>query len=200
MKYEKWTVAPPDPAALAALEEAGISPLLAAVLSARGVRAPQEARALLEGGETALEDPLALKDMAQAAGRVRLALERGETIAVYGDYEWMASPPPAADRFPPTEGRGSHPLYPRPAGGGLRPEPGGGDGPEGAGRLPDRHGGLRHYCPGGDRPGPGPWGSMWSSRTTTSARAACPPPRRWWTPGAATAPAPARAWPAWGWP
>ena len=47
MKYEKWTVAPPDPAALAALEEAGISPLLAAVLSARGVRAPQEARALL---------------------------------------------------------------------------------------------------------------------------------------------------------
>ena len=48
MKYEKWTVAPPDPAALAALEEAGISPLLAAVLSARGVRAPQEARALLE--------------------------------------------------------------------------------------------------------------------------------------------------------
>ena len=87
MKYEKWTVAPPDPAALAALEEAGISPLLAAVLSARGVRAPQEARALLEGGETALEDPLALKDMAQAAGRVRLALERGETIAVYGDYD-----------------------------------------------------------------------------------------------------------------
>ena len=87
MKYEKWTVAPPDPAALAALEEAGISPLLAAVLSARGIRAPQEARALLEGGETALEDPLALKDMAQAAGRVRLALERGETIAVYGDYD-----------------------------------------------------------------------------------------------------------------
>ena len=87
VKYEKWTVAPPDPAALAALEEAGISPLLAAVLSARGVRAPQEARALLEGGETALEDPLALKDMAQAAGRVRLALERGETIAVYGDYD-----------------------------------------------------------------------------------------------------------------
>lgn len=87
MKYEKWTVAPPDPAALAALEEAGISPLLAAVLSARGVRVPQEARVLLEGGETALEDPLALKDMAQAAGRVRLALERGETIAVYGDYD-----------------------------------------------------------------------------------------------------------------
>ena len=26
MKYEKWTVAPPDPAALAALEEAGIAP------------------------------------------------------------------------------------------------------------------------------------------------------------------------------
>ena len=48
MKYEKWTVAHPDPAALAALEEAGISPLLAAVLSARGVRVPQEARALLE--------------------------------------------------------------------------------------------------------------------------------------------------------
>ena len=130
MKYEKWTVAPPDPAALAALEEAGISPLLAAVLSARGVRVPQEARALLEGGETALEDPLALKDMAQAAGRVRLALERGETIAVYGDYDvdGITATCLLTDFLRP-EGRGSHPLYPRPAGGGLRPEPGGGDRP-----------------------------------------------------------------------
>ena len=95
MKYEKWTVAPPDPAALAALEEAGISPLLAAVLSARGVRVPQEARALLEGGETALEDPLALKDMAQAAGRVRLALEGERPSQSTGTTMWMASPPPA---------------------------------------------------------------------------------------------------------
>ena len=137
MKYEKWTVAPPDPAALAALEEAGISPLLAAVLSARGVRVPQEARALLEGGETALEDPLALKDMAQAAGRVRLALERGETIAVYGDYDvdGITATCLLTD-FLRRNGRGHViPYIPDRHGGGLRPEPGGGDGPDGAGRL-----------------------------------------------------------------
>ena len=94
MKYEKWTVAPPDPAALVALEEAGISPLLAAVLSARGVRAPQEARALLEGGETALEDPLALKDMARPAGSGWLWSGERPSQST-GTTMWMASPPPA---------------------------------------------------------------------------------------------------------
>ncbi len=93
--------------------------------------------ALLEGGETALEDPLALKDMAQAAGRVRLALERGETIAVYGDYDvdGITATCLLTD-FLRRKGRGSHPHIPDRLEEGYGLNRGGGDGPEGAGRLP----------------------------------------------------------------
>lgn len=45
------------------LERAGIPSLLAAVLSARGIRTWEEARALLAPGETPLEDPMGLRDM-----------------------------------------------------------------------------------------------------------------------------------------
>lgn len=87
MKYEKWTVAPPDPAALAAWRRRESHLCWRRCCPPGRTCAARRPGPLLEGGETALEDPLALKDMAQAAGRVRLALERGETIAVYGDYD-----------------------------------------------------------------------------------------------------------------
>ena len=47
MKYSKWKVAPPCPEGRQALEEAGFPPLLASVLSARGVTDPGRAGALL---------------------------------------------------------------------------------------------------------------------------------------------------------
>ena len=87
MKYKHWKVAPPCPEARAALEEAGVPPLLAAVLSARGVRTWDQAGRLLSPEEEPLLDPMGLKDMDRAAARVRLALEREEKIAVYGDYD-----------------------------------------------------------------------------------------------------------------
>ena len=93
MKYEKWTVAPPDPAALAALEEAGISPLLAAVLSARGVRVPQEARALLEGTFLSEQYKLFVAVIAVAAVVAFLALflrtRLGLAIRATGDNAAM---------------------------------------------------------------------------------------------------------------
>ena len=87
MKYKHWKVAPPCLEARAALEEAGVPPLLAAVLSARGVRTWDQAGRLLSPEEEPLLDPMGLKDMDRAAARVRLALEREEKIAVYGDYD-----------------------------------------------------------------------------------------------------------------
>ncbi|MEM5781403.1 MAG: DHH family phosphoesterase, partial [Lawsonibacter sp.] len=71
----------------AKLEEAGLSPLLAAVLSARGIRTFDQARRLLAPEEEPLLDPMGLKDMDRAVDRLRLALERRERIAVYGDYD-----------------------------------------------------------------------------------------------------------------
>ena len=69
------------------LTASGISPLAAAVLVSRGYDTPEEARALLSSGHQALLDPMALPDMPQAARRVRQALEAGEKIAVFGDYD-----------------------------------------------------------------------------------------------------------------
>ena len=87
MRYQEWRVAAPSRAAREELEQAGVPPLLAAVLSARGIRTREEAQALLAPGETPLEDPMGLRDMDRAVRRIRRALETGETVAVYGDYD-----------------------------------------------------------------------------------------------------------------
>ena len=47
MRYQEWRVAAPSRAAREELEQAGVPPLLAAVLSARGIRSREEAQALL---------------------------------------------------------------------------------------------------------------------------------------------------------
>ncbi|MDR2655688.1 MAG: single-stranded-DNA-specific exonuclease RecJ [Oscillospiraceae bacterium] len=65
--------------------ELGINPFLAEVLAARGFDSPQAALDFLREGK--LGDPFELADMDKAAGRVALALENGEKICVYGDYD-----------------------------------------------------------------------------------------------------------------
>ncbi len=87
MKYEQWNSAPRDEAAEHALRDAGISPLAALTLAARGVRSRAEAAAFWAAGPELLHDPMLLRDMDAAVERLHLALERGETIAVYGDYD-----------------------------------------------------------------------------------------------------------------
>lgn len=87
MKYKHWQVAAPQPEGQAALEAAGIPALLAGILSSRGIAKPEQAQSLLSPDQEAILSPQLLKDMDRAAARVRLALERGELIAVYGDYD-----------------------------------------------------------------------------------------------------------------
>ena len=69
------------------MEAAGIPPLAAAVLCARGLDTPEKAAAFLDAGLGQLRNPLLMKDMDKAAARVARALADGETIAVYGDYD-----------------------------------------------------------------------------------------------------------------
>ncbi len=66
---------------------AGLPPQLARVLWARGVTTPEEARAFLHPDLSALHDPLLLRDMDRAVSRIRGAIEKGEPITVYGDYD-----------------------------------------------------------------------------------------------------------------
>ncbi|MCL2030391.1 MAG: single-stranded-DNA-specific exonuclease RecJ [Oscillospiraceae bacterium] len=81
-----WDVRLRQPEDAARLTEAGIPYLNALALAARGVTAPEEAPAFMDGGGT-LHDPLLLPDMDKAAARIRAAVQNGETIAVYGDYD-----------------------------------------------------------------------------------------------------------------
>ena len=86
VKYDVWNVTQPEMGAVNALVGAGFSPLTAMVLSARGMKGPDEAKAYLDCS-CPMPDPFSMKDMALAADRVRLALSRGERIAVFGDYD-----------------------------------------------------------------------------------------------------------------
>ena len=60
--------------------------LLAGILVARGITDPTEALTLL-AGEEELTDPSLLADMDAACQRIWKAIDNGETIAVFGDYD-----------------------------------------------------------------------------------------------------------------
>ncbi len=87
MKYQQWERSVFRPEARAELEQAGIPPLAALTLCARGLDTAEKAQAFLASGRELLHDPFLMKDMDLAAARLRTALERGETVAVYGDYD-----------------------------------------------------------------------------------------------------------------
>lgn len=87
MNCKEWKIPYSRPEAPEELRSAGYSPLLSAVLALRGIRTAEQARALFEGGPSTLHDPLLMKGMAEARERVLLAIERGEIVAVYGDYD-----------------------------------------------------------------------------------------------------------------
>ena len=72
--------------AVNALVQGGYAPLTAMILSARGIMNPKQAQDYL-GCNAPLPDPYLMKDMDLAAGRVGLAMQRGEKIAIFGDYD-----------------------------------------------------------------------------------------------------------------
>ena len=86
MKYGIWNTALPDSAAVDALQQAGYSPLTARVLAGRGCGTPQQAQELL-CADAPLFDPFLLREMDRAVQTVRQALQLGQRIAVFGDYD-----------------------------------------------------------------------------------------------------------------
>ncbi|MBP8639361.1 MAG: single-stranded-DNA-specific exonuclease RecJ [Oscillospiraceae bacterium] len=70
-----------------ALEKLGFTPLLAAVLRARGADTPEKVSKYLSKDESSLCDPMLLTDMDKAVARIELAIDKHEKLAVYGDYD-----------------------------------------------------------------------------------------------------------------
>jgi len=69
-----------------ALVGGGYAPLPAMVLASRGMANAAQAKAYLDCNAE-LYDPFLMTDMDLAAGRVGLAIDQGEKIAVFGDYD-----------------------------------------------------------------------------------------------------------------
>jgi len=86
LKYGIWNVKEPKMDAVNNLVSGGYAPLVAMVLASRGMENVQKAKSYLDC-QCAMPDPFRLRDMDLAAGRVGLAISRGEKIAVFGDYD-----------------------------------------------------------------------------------------------------------------
>ncbi|MDO4537123.1 MAG: single-stranded-DNA-specific exonuclease RecJ [Coriobacteriales bacterium] len=85
----RWNVLPQSEEAERLLcEKLGITPLVARILTARGIDTVAEARDFLAPSLLRdWADPLDIPGMAEAADRVQQALAAGERIAVFGDFD-----------------------------------------------------------------------------------------------------------------
>lgn len=86
-EFRRWILPDLDKEAAALLaEEAGLDPFLTLMLSLRGITDVEEALEFLTGWDLTA-DPLDFADIDKAAARIRLAIDSGERILVYGDYD-----------------------------------------------------------------------------------------------------------------
>jgi single-stranded-DNA-specific exonuclease len=65
----------------------GVSPVVAGLLSARGIETDEAARRLFHPSFDQLHDPALMLGMSDAVARVLSAVDAGEQILIYGDYD-----------------------------------------------------------------------------------------------------------------
>ena len=87
MKYEHWQIPAAPEDAIKTLMDAGYPYLVSSVLAARGVTTSEQAAEALEREKTLAHSPFLMKDMDKAVARISRALENGEKLAVFGDYD-----------------------------------------------------------------------------------------------------------------
>jgi single-stranded-DNA-specific exonuclease len=83
-----WVIQKHDHSRAGALAaELGVSPLVAALLIARGYDTPESAHNFLNPCYEHLHEPFLLKGMRESVTRIFKALESGEKILIWGDYD-----------------------------------------------------------------------------------------------------------------
>lgn len=84
----KWVLAEYDAGAVSRLsDQAGIHPLIARLMMARGIADAAAARSFLSSDLTSLSTPLIFRGMDTAVGRIHDALSSRQKIVVFGDYD-----------------------------------------------------------------------------------------------------------------
>ena len=87
MSIKQWNIPCVQEEAVAQLSaQAGLSLLASRVLCARGYEDAQQAQAIISDNAV-LSSPYLLRDMDKAVARIRCALNAGERIGVFGDYD-----------------------------------------------------------------------------------------------------------------
>jgi single-stranded-DNA-specific exonuclease len=85
---KRWTIRKHNHSEVKLLAEAlKVSPIVAALLITRGYETEEKARKFLNPSITDLHEPNLLKGMATAVPRILKAIENGEKILVWGDYD-----------------------------------------------------------------------------------------------------------------
>src|SRR5256885_17139788 len=88
MSAKRWIVRGQDTQRVASLVRVlAVSPVVAALLIARGCGDEQAARSFLKPSHDQLHDPYLMLGMSEAVPRLLKAIESGERILVYGDYD-----------------------------------------------------------------------------------------------------------------
>ena len=84
----RWRLRDSNPHDIECLtREAGLSVVTARLLAARGISTPQQAQEFLAPSLSYLHSPFLMSGLRTALDRLRAAIERGETIFIYGDYD-----------------------------------------------------------------------------------------------------------------
>lgn len=85
---KRWNILPADRAAAQSLQaELRINEVLCGLLVQRDIRTYDQAKDFFRPQLSALHDPWLMKDMRAAVDRILSAVERGEKILIYGDYD-----------------------------------------------------------------------------------------------------------------
>ena len=84
----RWHLRYSDPSDIERLNrEAGLSPVIARLLAGRGITTAEQAQQFLAPSLSHLHSPYRMAGLRAALDRLRAAIERGETVFVYGDYD-----------------------------------------------------------------------------------------------------------------
>ena len=67
--------------------DAGLTPVIARLLAARGINTLAAAQEFLSPSLAHLHSPYLMSGLRAAVDRLRAAIDRGETVFIYGDYD-----------------------------------------------------------------------------------------------------------------
>ena len=87
MKFGRWDIGGFDRETAVEFCRSGVNPLVSVFLTSRGISGLDDVQAFIGNVPFQYHDPFLMIDMDKAVSRIKRAVEAGERIAIYGDYD-----------------------------------------------------------------------------------------------------------------